>query len=543
MADQKVEIVAGPSNIRQKRRSDLLIGSEGIQSSTAKKARIASDENKQVQCLKFIIYSYEKIKTKTLKMIDENMENITIANQISDIIFLVFSILRGRANGSDENTERRATNKNKCFIRSMGKTYTITIDDAIKCCEEAASEAEVEFKRYDINDPKNWYETAASHIAFFMGNGLRMRELRKEPNNMFIIKYGDRTKSFPVKKYGLNGYHCILLRGSKYSSKEREALAQYVGPMTSLLLHIRSDEKSRKKWTNVARRVMAHVPMIDEILEVTKGRRAKEVRNLICTLANILLVCGGQDNRMFFPLNMLAKAYRFAVNKDDILIDEEKHPMPYVGGDTLLRGFNASGNGGFYLYNLCCLTEFVLEGAFNSVEAQQVLFHSIFGTEIEDLSILEQMTALDTWNTRKQFGDKFQKMTTCGSSTKFHPVRVIKYSNLASGPQSDLLATAYLQTLAVPVMGGLRNKHFTHAFFEQMSSRTRSSMVPKTIPQITLTLTNIWAQLTKNLLEAGGEIHCGMSKWRLTAGMDIVNGGPEVDDVLCSSTQIRISNS
>ncbi|KAL1493274.1 hypothetical protein ABEB36_011358 [Hypothenemus hampei] len=77
---------------------------------------------------------------------------------------------------------------------------------------------------------------------------------------------------------------------------------------TSFLLHIGSDENSGEKWINAARSAMAHIPMIDKILDVTREKEASEVQSLIAILANI---SGGQNNRMFFPINMLARAYHF----------------------------------------------------------------------------------------------------------------------------------------------------------------------------------------------------------------------------------------
>lgn len=102
-----------------------------------------------------------------------------------------------------------------------------------------------------------------------------------------------------------------------------------------------------------------------------------------------------------------------------------------------------------------------MEGSFTADEAQQVLFHTIFGTYKEDLSILEQITGLGSWNTREEFKDKFQKMSTCGKSVKFKPLTLNMYSKLASANQTSLLATSYLQLCSIPVFSGVRKQHFT----------------------------------------------------------------------------------
>ncbi|KAG5870170.1 hypothetical protein JTB14_032462 [Gonioctena quinquepunctata] len=116
-----------------------------------------------------------------------------------------------------------------------------------------------------MQDKDNWYGTAAPYIDSFVGNGLRMNELRLGHNTMPIIKEGDKSKVFPVGKYGLNGSHHVLLEGYTFPPEKRGSMVQSLGPMTSFLLHVRKGEKYRRKWTNAATRTMAHIPIIDEI--------------------------------------------------------------------------------------------------------------------------------------------------------------------------------------------------------------------------------------------------------------------------------------
>lgn len=165
-------------------------------------------------------------------------------------------------------------------------------------------------------------------------------------------------------------------------------MAQSLGPLTALLCHIRTDEKYRRKWTDAAKRAMAHIPIIDEILDIVKGKSASEVRGIVGLLADILLITTSrQANRMFFPLAIIAKIYGLPLGDNDYILTSDKIPTAYVGGDTWLKAFNVSGNGGFYTYKLATMFRWELEGEFTHDEAQQVLFHTIFGTYKEDLCI------------------------------------------------------------------------------------------------------------------------------------------------------------
>lgn len=173
-----------------------------------------------------------------------------------------------------------------------------------------------------------------------------------------------------------------------------------------------------------------------------------------------------------------------------------------------------------------------MEGEFNSVEAAQVVFHGIFGTYKEDLSILEQITNLGTWNTREQLGSKFQRMTMCKKSSIFRPVKLMAYSKLASANQTGLLATAYLQTTSVPVFSGRRIQNFRDDFFEQLGKRTGATMTAKTIPQMTAALTEVLAELRKLLIDNGKKLEVGTVEWRSMDGIDIKNGGRPLPDVV-----------
>lgn len=71
---------------------------------------------------------------------------------------------------------------------------------------------------------------------------------------------------------------------------------------------------------------------------------------------------------MFLPLNFLVRAYE--LDSDRIIIISNGRPTGIIGGDKLLEGFNVSGNGGMYLYNIVgCQMSFEMEGEWADTEA------------------------------------------------------------------------------------------------------------------------------------------------------------------------------
>jgi len=517
---------------RKRANEEIVDPDDGTAISSAKKSRIQPEIPKKVKCLKFLIYFYDNLVAKLPKDADKPYRNINISIQLTNIIFSMFTISRQKANGISGASERKAKAKKSFSITSRGINHTIQFDDAETACKDAATKADLVFKRYQPNDPENWYGTAAPYLDFFTAHGLRITELRVGHKNMPLSKVGDKSTAFQVEKYGINGSHHVLLEGSTYPPEKRGSMAQSVGPLTALLCHIRTEDKYRKKWTDAAKRAMAHIPMIDEILDLVKGKRASEVRGLISLLADILLVVTArQANRMFFPLCALARVYKMKVDDNDV-ITSVGGLAGYLGGDTLLKGFNVSGNGGFYFYKIISHLEFVYEGNLTPVEAKQVFFHAIFGTYKEDLTILEQITDLGTWNTREQIGTSFQKMTTSGKYTRFVPVKMRKYSKLAAANQTGLLATSYLQVCSVPVFSGQRSQHFTDDFFEQIGKGAGMTSTAKTIPQITAALTTILSDLRQHLINNGKKLEIGTVQWRSMGDIDIVDGGSVLNETI-----------
>lgn len=187
-------------------------------------------------------------------------------------------------------------------------------------------------------------------------------------------------------------------------------MRQSVGPMTALLCHVRSEEKYRQKWTDAAKRSMMQIPLIDEVLEVTKNKIATEISTLIRLLADITLITGArQAHRFTFPMNMFVKLYndykikeqRFQDLSAVAPADKPALVRDFTPPDELLEGFNVSGKGGYYWYLGMCQHRWTLEGNVNENEARQIVYHSVFGTYKEDLTILSQITDQGTWNTRE----------------------------------------------------------------------------------------------------------------------------------------------
>ncbi|KAK9869669.1 hypothetical protein WA026_003417 [Henosepilachna vigintioctopunctata] len=212
---------------------------------------------------------------------------------------------------------------------------------------------------------------------------------------------------------------------------------------------------------------------------------------------------------MFFPLNILVViVLHLSQGEGKILRADDGMEMPEITTNDFLEAFNVSGNGGFYTYSLATHFSWEMEGEMSESVARQILFHSIFGTFKEDLSILSQITNQCTWHTREEMGSSFKKRRTCGKKVSYIPISLILYSKLSSENMTGLLSS-YSQISSLPVFSGSRTQSFSEEFFEQFNKRSGLASLAKTIPQLTATLVDVLSSLKENILSKNNKLEIG----------------------------------
>lgn len=303
-------------------------------------------------------------------------------------------------------------------------------------------------------DSANWYGTMGPYLDMFCGFSLRMNEPRLGHNNFPISKQDGKHKSFPVSKYGLSGAHHVLLEDASFPPERRSSIVQSLEPMAVWLCMLRSEGIYRKKYAAAGKRCMAHIPGIDDIIEITKNTTlASEISILTTLLAEILLITTFRHaTSMFFPLTIFATV---AIT------------------DEIIKQFNTTGKGGWYIYKLASDAKYrwSLNGKMEEEVAQQIVFHSIFGTFKEDLGILGKITSLATWKTLEELGSYFIKPPTKHVLVTFNLIKVAYYLKMSCANQSGLLSGVYTQVATVPSFSGMRVHVFDADFFEHIEKK------------------------------------------------------------------------
>lgn len=122
---------------------------------------------------------------------------------------------------------------------------------------------------------------------------------------MPITKMGGIVKECKTSEYGLNMAHHVLLEGCSFPPERKSSLAQSLGPLTALIMLSRAQSQGiyGDKWRDAVKRDMAHIPEIDGIINAVKGRPAKDVKELISALGDLLLITTGRNaHRAYFPI-------------------------------------------------------------------------------------------------------------------------------------------------------------------------------------------------------------------------------------------------
>lgn len=127
-------------------------------------------------------------------------------------------------------------------------------------------------------------------------------------------------------------------------------MAQSVGPMTALLSMLRSEGIYRAKWAAAVKRAFNFLPIIDDIIEVTKTqRKASDVSTMVGLLAEITLITTSrQATRMFLPIGMLYDVWNRCENASKA---------------DLLKFYNTTGSGAFFVYKEALRQNWYLSGS------------------------------------------------------------------------------------------------------------------------------------------------------------------------------------
>lgn len=182
--------------------------------------------------------------------------------------------------------------------------------------------------------------------------------------------------------------------------------------------------------------------------------------------------------------------------------------------------FNTSGRGLWASYiNKCQGAVYRMGSTLNSMQLSQVVFHSNFGTHIENLALLEKITNIGLWYTRNEIGDSLKNMSSVAEVVDFKLPEMSCWSKLSSAQQSRYFTGGVQQVLPVSVFSGRRKQALGKTLFEYFADRLGPmSAYSRTTNSISLREKYIQMQtviLTDCKTNNGNSIFLGSADWFL----------------------------
>lgn len=187
-----------------------------------------------------------------------------------------------------------------------------------------------------------------------------------------------------------------------------------------------------------------------------------------------------------------------------------------------LEKFDMSEKGAALLYEACASDKggWIMPQTAGSDAALwgQAVFHAIWGSYTEDLSLLAWMTSQKKWTTRKEFGGLMEKLGTSKGTISITIPQLIYSSKLASANITDRMTEHNEQVSAYPVWSGKVTRPYSQDLLEAIKSTGVSQKtVGKDILSLSMDLMKILEEELKHA-EENSSPRMGTVEWRTVAG-------------------------
>lgn len=217
------------------------------------------------------------------------------------------------------------------------------------------------------------------------------------------------------------------------------------------------------------KRDLVHIPNALNLCNAMQGKRAEEVAPALSAFADVVLLAGSRNaQRAFFPLSFIM--YAVASVAQLARVNAIRGVPPISSADV-----DFSGKGMWNIYKLCSNKPWKIETAMDDVSAAQVVYHSIFGTQNEDLGVLQAVTNVKSpWKLRSEIADKFRSQGKAKKAINL-PQQVL-YAKMAQANMTGMLTESAFQIRSKQVFAGKRVVNYIDAFYKHMSSDAPQSI-------------------------------------------------------------------
>lgn len=248
------------------------------------------------------------------------------------------------------------------------------------------------------------------------------------------------VKKIAVKErlsdYGLGPMAIPFMKGITLKPERRSGLLKCLGPLTLAILLYNAD-LYRDKLMRALEDSLSHLPSAKDIVKAIAACTTRpELTTIISTLNRVLtLTYDRSHNKMHFPIATFM----------------------LKGPGYQWERFDFSGAGGYLFYNqLSGYNIDIRSESTNHDHIAQAIFHAIFGSYLEDLSILAKITNQPQWATRNELNAVYVGKKETGVVSFNVWVKFTLFAKLKSANITKFGAGQMVQVSSLPVFSGYR---------------------------------------------------------------------------------------
>lgn len=373
--------------------------------------------------------------------------SLDFCNDLSGFIFTVFSAMR-----KDANPNKPTNNYMKHSAELAGITLSVAT---------VVSRAKEEGIEFDFKIATPLLNAFTAFKPFFTEVRIGVNRYSYRLNQTKApVKRDSSGKEIPKKPelkpigdYGLNNQHAALLQGISLPPERRTGLLKSMGPL-SLMIFTHQEKHYKPKMEEALLRSISMLPFKNAITECMRNNDSpSSIAPMAKELGDLLdLTTARSTQKFYFPF----------------LVYE------YIWENTPLdkrNWFSTSGHKMMALFGLFAQRFLFKMRGVPGTESHlsQAVFHAMFGTYLDDISILSTVTNHAIWNKRSEM-DKAFKRTGVTTIVEFKPVRPIYFSKMAQALLTKSGGNMEPMYVGRPAFSGKRTRHFTAEFKEYLET-------------------------------------------------------------------------
>nr|QMP82186.1 nucleocapsid protein [Dipteran orthomyxo-related virus OKIAV193] len=378
--------------------------------------------------------------------------------------------------------------------------------------------------------------TLNSILSLIVAYKLRLSEVRMGNSSIPKGKVGANQKSITIGSYGLNSSHNILLAGSSFSPNIQSSMKSNLGPMTIVInLCDQTDRKYQDAWKKVFVDTFHLLPFALELADTLAGSQFQHI-GIIKSLGDLCLFgINRSSNKAYIPVSLLMAGARLDTTYTSFIEGGAAITGTHNAIAPQIKNLDFSGKGLYYLWNSVASERIqftMYKGRGMTVAtAQELMFHSVFGTQREDLGLLKWMTN-HNFQTRRAMNTQLQERKT-GGQIDFSLLTFKFICKLASAAQTSYLTGGQGQIARVPVFSGkVKQKIDTDGELFKVLKRKNEMYYHRTaqndVARFTSRLEQV-KQIIENKILEDQKIHFGTSEFYAVNVSDLSIYGPKVD--------------